>query len=125
MKHSVSVRTQHFTEPEKIDDLQQSLEIIEQKLDSEIVAKQNTIDRQEREIQRLHGLVEEKNKNILVINEKLVECMRTGEGNKQLINKLLNDIDRLNRDVEWYKRTYEKRSLAGLIKDKLKYLFSK
>jgi predicted RNase H-like nuclease (RuvC/YqgF family) len=119
MKHSISVKPQHFTELEKMDDLQQSLEIIEQKLDSEIVAKQNTIDRQEHEIQRLHGLVEEKNKIILEINEKLVDCIRNEEGNRQLINKLLNDIDRLNRDIEWYKRTYEKRSLLGTIREKL------
>jgi alpha-N-acetylglucosamine transferase len=125
MKHSISVKTNSITELEKIDDLQQLMEMIEQKLDTEIVAKQTTIDRQEQEIQRVHRLVEDKNKIILEINEKLVDSMRNSEGNRQLINKLLNDIDRLNRDMDWYKRTYEKRSLAGLIKDKLKYFFSK
>ena len=125
MKHSISVKSHSVTDLEKLDDFQQSLEMIEHKLDTEIAAKQNTIDRQEQEIQRLHGLVEDKNKIILEINGKLVDCMRNSEGNRQLINKLLNDIDRLNRDMDWYKRTYEKRSLAGLIKDKLKYLFSK
>jgi hypothetical protein len=69
--------------------------------------------------------VEEKNRIILDINDKLVECMRKSEGSRQLINKLLNDIDRLNRDTEWYKMTYEKRSLAGLIKDKFKHFFSR
>jgi predicted RNase H-like nuclease (RuvC/YqgF family) len=125
MKHSISVKSHSVTDLEKMDDFQQSLEMIEHKLDTEIAAKQNTIDRQEKEIQRLHGLVEDKNKIILEINGKLVDCIRNSEGNRQLINKLLNDIDRLNRDMDWYKRTYEKRSLAGLIKDKLKYLFSK
>ncbi|MEO5564476.1 MAG: hypothetical protein ABIR18_13605 [Chitinophagaceae bacterium] len=125
MKHSISVKTNSVTDLGKIDDLQQLMEMIEQKLDTEIVAKQNTIDRQEQEILRVHRLVEDKNKIILEINDKLVDCMRNSEGNRQLINKLLNDIDRLNRDMDWYKRTYEKRSLAGLIKDKLKYFFSK
>lgn len=125
MKHSISVKSHTVSDLDKMDDFQQSLEMIENKLDTEIAAKQNTIDRQEKEIQRLHGLVEEKNKIILEINGKLVECMRNSEGNRQLINKLLNDIDRLNRDMDWYKRTYEKRSFAGVIKDKLKYFFSK
>jgi peptidoglycan hydrolase CwlO-like protein len=120
MKHSISVKSHTVSDLEKMDDFQQSLEMIEHKLDTEIAAKQNTIDRQEQEIQRLHGLVEEKNKIILEINGKLVECMRNSEGNRQLINKLVNDIDRLNRDIEWYKRTYEKRSLIGTIKEKLK-----
>jgi predicted RNase H-like nuclease (RuvC/YqgF family) len=120
MKHSISVKPQHFTELEKMDDLQQSLEIIEQKLDSEIVAKQNTIDRQEQEIQRLHDLVEEKNKIIFEMNLKLVDCIKNSEGSRQLINKLLNDIERLQQDVEWYKRTYETRSLLGTLTEKLK-----
>jgi predicted RNase H-like nuclease (RuvC/YqgF family) len=119
MKHSISVKSHSVSDLEKIDDFQQSLEMIEHKLDTEIAAKQNTIDRQEKEIQRLHGLVEEKNKIILEINGKLVECMRNSEGNRQLINKLLNDIDRLNRDIEWYKRTFETRSLLGTIWQKL------
>jgi hypothetical protein len=119
MKHSISVKSHSVTDIDKIDDFQQSLEMIEHKLDTEIAAKQNTIERQEKEIQRVHGLVEEKNKIILEINGKLVECMRNNEGNRQLINKLLNDIDRLNRDIDWYKRTYVKRSLMGTIKEKL------
>jgi len=119
MKHSISVKSPSVSDLDKMDDFQQSLEMIEHKLDTEIAAKQNTIDRQEQEIQRLHGLVEEKNKIILEINGKLVECMRNSEGNRQLINKLLNDLDRLNRDIEWYKRTFETRSLLGTIRQKL------
>jgi predicted RNase H-like nuclease (RuvC/YqgF family) len=119
MKHSISVKSHSVSDLDKMDDFQQSLEMIEHKLDTEITAKQNTIDRQEQEIQRLHGLVEEKNKIILEINDKLVECMRNSEGNRQLINKLLNDMSRLQQDIEWYKRTYVKRSLFGTIKEKL------
>jgi predicted RNase H-like nuclease (RuvC/YqgF family) len=118
MKHSVLVNPEHITEEDKMDDLQQSLEVIDQKLDKEIIAKQKTIERQEQEIQRLHGLVEEKNKIILEANEKLIDCMRNSEGSRQLINKLLNDSARLQQDVEWYKRTYVKRSFLGTIKEK-------
>ena len=106
-------------EEEKIDDLQQSLDLIGRKLDHEVLAKQKTIERQEIEINRLHQLLEAKDKMLLEVNEKLTDCMRNTEGNRQLINKLLNDIDRLNQDVEWYAKTYEKRSLVGMIKDKI------
>jgi hypothetical protein len=100
-------------------DIRQSLDNIERKLDREIVAKQSTIARQEAVIQHLNALMEEKNTLILQMNEKLAECSRNNEGNRQLINKLLNDIDRLHQDIEWYKRTYETRSLLGTIKEKI------
>ena len=89
------------------------------KIDSEIIAKQKTIDHQEQEIQRLHLLIEGKDRMVIEINEKLTECVNNCEGNRQLINKLLNDINRLQQDTEWYKRTYEKRSLPGMIREKL------
>jgi hypothetical protein len=46
--------------------------------------------------------------------------IRKQEGTKQLINKLLEDIRRYQNDIEWYKRTYERRSLLGTLKEKLK-----
>jgi hypothetical protein len=64
-------------------------------------------------------LLEDKNNLILQLNEKVAVCQQNAEGSRQLINKLLNDIERLQQDVEWYKRTYEKRSLLGTIKEKL------
>lgn len=119
MKQSIIMKSGHVNGEEKMEDLQQSLDLIEHKLDTEIQAKQNTIERQEQEIQRLHILIEKKDKIILETGEKLVECMSNNEGNRQLINKLLNDIDRLNQDIDWYKRTFEKRSLLGTIKEKI------
>lgn len=95
------------------------LAAINYKLDADIAAKQKTIDLHEKEIQRLHQLTEEKNSLLMQMTEKLTECARNNEGSRQLINKLLNDIDRLNQDVEWYRRTYEKRSLLGTIKEKI------
>ena len=124
MEHSTIISSLSANGDEKIDDLQQSLETIEHKLDSEILNKQKTIGRQEEEINRLHLLIEAKDKTLLEMSEKLADCMRNSEGNRQLINKLLNDIDRLNQDAEWYKKTYEKRSLGGVIKDRLKFLIS-
>ena len=124
MKHSIIMKSLPLNGEDKIEDLQQSLELIDHKLDTEILAKQNTIDRQQQEIQRLHELIEGKDKIILEISEKLTECMRNAEGNRQLINKLLNDIDRLGQDIEWYKRTYEKRSFWGMVKERVSKKFN-
>jgi len=41
------------------------------------------------------------------------------EGNRQLINKLLGDLSKLQNDVEWYKRTYEQRSFLGTLREKI------
>jgi peptidoglycan hydrolase CwlO-like protein len=125
MKHSLILKPGEVNNDEKIEDLQQSLDIIEHKLDTEIHAKQITIERQEQEIQRLHILIEKKDKLILETGEKLNECTNNNEGNRQLINKLLNDIDRLNQDIDWYKKTFEKRSLAGVLKDRFRFLRGK
>ena len=95
------------------------LESIDQKLDEEIGFKQQTITRQENEIEKLRTVIEEKNSLIRTMHDKVTECQRTSEGNRQLINKLLTDIDRLNQDIDWYKRTYVKRSLFGTIKEKI------
>lgn len=119
MKESVTIKAKQVVDQDRIEEIQQSLEIIDQKLEKEILAKQTTITRQESEIQRLHALVEEKNRVVLETNTKLAECIRNNEGNRQLINKLLGDLDRLAQDIEWYKRTYEKRSLLGTLRQKL------
>lgn len=119
MKKHTPLARALFQEEETSGDIRQLLEIIEVKLDAEIAAKQKTIEHQEREIQRLHALTEEKNSFILQLNDRLADCSRNNEGNRQLINKLLNDIDRLQQDLEWYKRTYETRSLLGTIKEKM------
>ena len=119
MSQPIALRSLNITGDETMTGIQQSLADIEQKIDAEITAKQKTIDLQEREIERLHKLMEEKNGFMMQMNEKLVTCEKNIEGNRQLINKLLNDIDRLNHDIEWYKRRYEKRSLLGVLKEKL------
>ncbi len=119
MKHSIIMKPGPLNGDDKLEDVQHSLDIIELKLDAEILAKQKTIDRQELEIQRLHLLIEGKDKMILHTGEMHAECIGKSEGNRQLINKLLNDIDRLNQDIEWYKRTYEKRSMLGMIREQV------
>ncbi|QNA43840.1 hypothetical protein [Lacibacter sediminis] len=58
------------------------------------------------------------------LHKTLSEENKKQEGTKQLINKLLEDIRRYQNDIEWYKRTYEKRKVAGILKDRFKSIFS-
>lgn len=97
----------------------QALRLIQQQLEKEIVSKQKTIERQEEEIRKQRNDLEQKSELVISLNLKFQECQRSNEGSRQLINKLLNDIDRKNQDIEWYKRTYETRSLLGTIREKV------
>jgi len=101
-----------------------TLKLIEQKLEKDIATKQDILIWQQEELKRLHAEVLDKSKTIVELNTQLIECRSQSEGNRQLINKLITDIDKLQQNVDWYKRTYEIRSLIGVIKDKLKHLFS-
>jgi phage shock protein A len=80
-------------------------------------------ERIEELIDRLKQLEEQlqKEQNEKEETEKILKDeIRKQEGTKQLINKLLEDIRRYQNDIEWYKRTYERRSLLGTLKEKLK-----
>jgi peptidoglycan hydrolase CwlO-like protein len=102
-----------------------TLRLIEEKLEKEITSKQNTIDWLQEELKRFQTEAAEKNNCITELNARLAECRSHVEGNRQLINKLINDIDKLQQNIDWYRRTYESRSLVGVIKDKLKHIFSR
>jgi chromosome segregation ATPase len=105
-------------------DLHKSIQNIEQHLVKELQLKQKALDEKKAELSMLHFLMEEKNQTVLQLQEKIGECQQNIEGNRQLINKLLNEQARMQQDLEWYKRTYETRTLLGLIKDRVKYFFS-
>jgi chromosome segregation ATPase len=96
-----------------------SLEEIHQKLEAEITYKQNIIDGCGTEIRILREQVTLKEQIIRDLENRILENQRSIEGNRQLINKLLNDLERRQQDIEWYKRTYENRSFIGTIKEKL------
>ena len=107
-----------------VQNIYRSLEEIQQKLQEEIINKQTIIDSYAGEIKTLRTQVTDKDKVIQNLELSIVENQRSIEGNRQLINKLLNDLNRMQQDIEWYKRTYEYRSLLGVIKDKLKHMIS-
>ncbi len=103
-----------------LKEIQNSIQEIQLRLEKEVAAKQRTIERQEIEISRLRADLDSKAVIIVDLNAKYSECQRNTEGNRQLINKLLNDMQRAQQDIEWYKRTYETRSLLGTIIEKIK-----
>lgn len=102
--------------------IHRSLEAIQQKLEDEIAYKQTIIDGYNQQLNVLRSQVALKDQAIQNLENKILENQRSMEGNRQLINKLLNDLERRQQDIEWYKRTYQKRSFIGYLKE---YLFWK
>jgi septal ring factor EnvC (AmiA/AmiB activator) len=99
--------------------IHERLEKIRVFMEKEIAFKQNLIEGQEEQMRQLKARAEEKDVVIQRLEGQLLECRQTNEGTRQLINKLLSDISNYQKDIEWYKRTYEKRSLLGTIRQKL------
>jgi len=73
----------------------------------------------EKNIRTLSAEVEKKDEEIHELRAALDKARQQAEGNSQLINKLLGELSKLQNDVEWYKLTYEKRSLLGTLRQKL------
>ncbi len=96
-----------------------NLEKIRLYMEKEIAFKQRLIESQEEQMHKLKARADEKDVVIQRLEGQLLECRQTNEGTRQLINKLLSDISNYQKDLEWYKRTFEKRSLLGTIRQKL------
>jgi len=102
------------------DLIRQHLDQIRSFIELELAEKKETIKEQAAEIEELKKQLQQKNMAISMFEANNREFQETAEGNRQLINKLLGDISRLQNDIDWYRRTYEKRSFLGTIKEKLK-----
>ena len=103
----------------ELNAIHESLDKIRAYMEKEIAFKQGLIERQETQIHQLKTRLDEKEVVIQRLEGQLMECRQTNEGTRQLINKLLSDISNYQKDLEWYKRTFEKRSLLGTIRQKL------
>ncbi|AEW01789.1 hypothetical protein A4D02_07235 [Niastella koreensis] len=101
------------------DMIRQNLDHIRNFIEIELAEKKATIKEQTAEIDELKKQLQQKNIAISMFEANTREFQETAEGNRQLINKLLGDISRLQNDIDWYKRTYEKRSLLGVLREKL------
>lgn len=86
---------------------------------NELELKQAMIHLLTTQVQDLNATIAGKEEQIEDLREKLGQLGQQAEGMRQLINKLLNDIENNQKDIEWYRRTYEQRSMLGILKDKL------
>ena len=103
----------------QLNEISEKLEDIVSFMERELKNKQQLIEQQQEDIQRITAEKDSKDIVINSLKEQLENASHQVESNRQLINKLLGDISHYQNDLEWYKRTYEKRSLFGVIKDKL------
>jgi uncharacterized coiled-coil DUF342 family protein len=86
---------------------------------NELEMKQAMIDLLSTQVQDLNTTIAGKEEQIEDLREKLGQQVQHAEGMRQLMNKLLNDIENYQKDIDWYRRTYEQRHLLGILKDKL------
>ena len=107
-----------YNEKEDRESLDRQLAAIRIYIESEVAGKQAMIVRLQEQLQQMSTLILQKDAQLELLQEKLGECKQNAEGQRQLMNKLLNDIGNYQRDIMWYRRTYEHRSLLGILKDK-------
>lgn len=104
---------------ESYKQINEKLEQITQYLMQEMEYKQQTIEAQRLDMEKLKKEINQKSVIISSLEQQLNQSAQNTEGHRQLINKLLNDIEHFQNDIDWYKRTYERRSIWGVLKDKL------
>ncbi|PWT71541.1 MAG: hypothetical protein C5B59_17865 [Bacteroidetes bacterium] len=98
--------------------IEQGLSKIAEFIGTDLKLKQDMIHLLTTQVQELNATIANKEEQIEDLRDKLGELAQHTEGMRQLMNKLLNDIESYQKDVEWYRRTYEQRSLLGILKDK-------
>ena|SRR5688500_20256980 len=114
-----SVTNGHAITDPSYKQINEKLEQITRYLEQEIECKQKTIEDQRLEMEKLKKDIGHKSVVISNLKQQMDQSAQNTEGHRQLINKLLNDIEHLQNDIDWYKRTYERRSIWGVIKEKL------
>ncbi len=107
------------------ESIQEALAHIREFIERELELKNHGIRQQSEAIESLIRQRDELKQQLSAAQVELQAVKQVAEGKKQLVDKLLGDVARLNQDVEWYKRTYEQRSLFGVLKDKMRYLSNK
>lgn len=109
-----------INEGAELEQINKDLDYIRCFLEKEMVLKQKAFEKSALDNDALRKVIEEKNKEITNQLTKLQDLQQATEGNRQIINKLLNDISHYQKDIDWYKRTYEQRSFIGYLKERLK-----
>ena len=99
--------------------IQESIKDIVQKLEDEIANKQVMIDNGRSEIHTLGNLLLEKEQHIAEMKTNLVESQRIGDSHQRIMNRLMDELGKVQQETEWYKRTYKNRSFLGMVKEKI------
>ena len=99
--------------------INESLQQLNQRFEKELTDKQQLIETKDKEIMRLQASHRQKALQISELFAEIENLKRNNEGHRQLNVKLLDDLNRKQQDIEWYKRTYESRSLLGTLKEKI------
>lgn len=108
-----------------LDRLMDEITSIRLFIEKESESKQQMLQESKNEIHLLKNELIEKNDLISSLDRKLKECKSSQDANQQIINKLLSDISKMQNDIDWYRRTYEKRSFLGTMKEKTVSMFRK
>ncbi|WP_210465443.1 hypothetical protein [Rufibacter roseolus] len=111
----------YITPTDHLEEINNSLRKIQTQLLQELSNKQEVLESKNQEIQELKAALENKSKLVEELKDAISVVERNNEGNKQLNKKLISEIVRKQQDIEWYKRTYESRSLLGTLREKLFY----
>jgi activator of HSP90 ATPase len=109
----------YISPTEHLEDIHKSLDSIQAHLLQELSYKQSLLIAKDQEISELKAALDAKIALVEELNTKVLAVERNNEGNKQLNKKLISEIVRKQQDIEWYKRTFEKRSLLGTLKEKI------
>src|SRR5581483_3555062 len=103
--------------------INESLLQLRQYMENELHLKNEGLKRQQEVIDSLLQQRDDYKQMLFSTQQELREVLQAAEGKKQLVDKLLGDIARLQQDVEWYKKTYEERSFLGTVFEKIKRKF--
>jgi hypothetical protein len=109
----------YISPSDHLEDIHKTLDAIQLQLLKELSHKQSLLEAKDQEILELKAALQVKIQLVEELNQRVLVVERNNEGNKQLNKKLISEIVRKQQDIEWYKRTYEKRSLIGYIKEKI------
>lgn len=85
----------------------------------EIEFKNRALADKERTLEEIRLERNTEKEKLSAMQHAVTELNNQLEANRQLTNKLLGDMARMQQDIDWYRRTYEQRSLLGTLKEKL------
>ncbi|KAA9339029.1 hypothetical protein [Adhaeribacter soli] len=99
--------------------INESLQHLSYRFEKELTDKQLQLEAKDKEIKRLQASFRQKALQISELHTEIENLKHNNEGHRQLNTKLLDDLSRKQQEIEWYKRTYESRSLLGTLKEKI------